>query len=63
MLISLLVISTKTFEFNADKKKNIGIELKDKNDIEKNKNNEKEDENEIEDALSIVDVKSDIESI
>ena len=64
MLIFLLFISTKTFEFNADsKKKNLGIELKDKNNVEENNNNEKEDENEIEDALAIVDVKSDIESI
>ena len=62
MIISLLFISTKTFEFNADSKnKNAGVELQDKNNIDDNINDKKESENEIEDALAIVDVKSDIE--
>ena len=61
MLISLLFISAKTFDFNSDsKKKNLGIELKEKNNEEENMDN-KEEENEIEDPLAIVDVKSDIE--
>ena len=59
MFISLLFISTKTFDFSSDsKKKKIGIELEEKNDDEENN---KQEEDEIEDALAIVDVKSDVE--
>ena len=62
MIISLLFISTKTFEFNADSKnKNVGVELQEKNNIDNVKDDKKGSENEIEDALAIVDVKSDIE--
>ena len=60
MIIFLLFINTKTFNFNIDsKRQNLGIELKERNKIE-NDNNQNE-ENEIEDALAIVDVKSDVE--
>ena len=62
MLISLLFINSKTFDFNANsKKKNLGIELKERNNIEDNINNKEEEENEVEDPLAIVDVKSDVE--
>jgi hypothetical protein len=66
MIISLLFISPKTFEFNTNSKdKKLGIELQDKNNIEdiEEINTNEEKENEIEDALAIVDVKSDIEEI
>ena len=59
MLISLLFISTNTFDFNTDsKRKNLGIELKERNEEE---NSNKEEEKEMEDPMAIVDVKSDIE--
>jgi hypothetical protein len=59
MLISLLFISTKTFDFSSDsKRKKNEIELEEKNDDEEN---DKQEEDEIEDALAIVDVKSDVE--
>lgn len=60
MFISVLFISTKTFDFNSDsKRKKMEIELEDKNDDDEENN--KQEENEIEDALAIVDVKSDVE--
>ena len=61
MIISILFINIKTFDFNIDSKRpNLGIELKERDKIENN-NNQEEEENEIEDALAIVDVKSDVE--
>ena len=60
MIIFLLFINYKTFNFNIDSKKpNFGIELKERNKIENDVN--ENEENEIEDALAIVDVKSDVE--
>lgn len=61
MIISLLFIDTTTFDFNKDsKRQHFGIELKDRNNKIEN-NEENEDEDKIEDALAIVDVKSDVE--
>ena len=57
MILLSLFINTGAFNFNEDKKrKNLGIELEEKDDESKNE----EKENEVEDAVDIVDVKSDI---
>ena len=59
MFLSILFISTTTFDFNSDsKRKNLGIELQEKNNEDENN---KDEEDEVQDALAIVDVKSDVE--
>ena len=58
MILLVLFINTDAFNFNEDnKRKNLGIELEEKDDESKNE----EKENEVEDVCDIADVKSDIE--
>ena len=58
MILLTLFINTDAFNFNEDnKRKNLGIELEEKDDESKNE----EKENEVEDVCDIADVKSDIE--